>query len=171
MSSTSRRQFNRLALAAFSGALAGATLGCSHEAQEKPVESKTTPPSDKQPAAASDKTAAAGSSKLYDENLLLVGDPHVCRGLNQCKNQGKTKMNACAGQGACATAELHSCDGLNSCKGQGGCGDHPGQNKCKGQGACAVALKDKTWEKARAKFVELMKAQHKPVGPAPPAKS
>ncbi len=134
MTSTSRRQFNQLALAAFSGALAGSAVGCSHEAQENPHKTAAVP---------SDKGAAA-AAKTYDEDLLLVGNPHVCRGLNQCKNQGKTKMNACAGQGACATAEMHACQGLNSCKGQGGCGEHPGENQCKGQGACAVTLKDKT---------------------------
>lgn len=159
MSSTSRRQFNQLALAAFSGVLTGSMLGCSRNSQEKPAETKA--------ANSGAKPADTGAAKLYDENLLLVGEPHVCRGLNQCKNQGKTKMNACAGQGACATAEMHACDGLNSCKGQGGCGEHPGQNQCKGQGACAVTLKDKTWQKARDKFVELMHAKHKTVGPAP----
>ena len=56
---------------------------------------------------------------------------------------------------------MHGCDGLNSCKGQGGCGEHPGQNQCKGQGACAVTLKDKTWQKARDKFEELMAARTK----------
>ena len=89
--------------------------------------------------------AAEKNAATHDENLLLVANPHICRGLNQCKNQGKTKMNACAGQGACATAESHSCDGLNSCKGQGGCDGYPGQNQCKAQGACAVPLKDDTW--------------------------
>ena len=77
-------------------------------------------------------------------------------------------MNECAGQGACATAEKHGCDGLNTCKGQGGCGEHPGQNQCKGQGACAGARsRTKTWQKARAKFEELMAAKNKKVGPAP----
>ncbi len=158
MTSPSRRQFNQLTLAALSGTVAGSVLGCSRGAQEKTAATKTSEP-DVEPAAA---------AKTYDENLLLVGDPHVCRGLNQCKDQGKTKMNECAGQGACATAEKHSCDGLNVCKGQGGCGEHPGQNECKGQGACAVTLKDKTWQKARAKFEQLMTAKDKQFGPAPP---
>ncbi len=134
-------------------------LGCSGGKQEKALDSTAT--------GGTDGPAASETAKSYDENLLLVGDPHVCRGLNQCKNQGKTQMNECAGQGACATAEKHGCDGLNTCKGQGGCGEHPGQNQCKGQGACAVTLKDKTWQKARAKFEELMAAKNKKVGPAP----
>jgi hypothetical protein len=163
----SRRHFNQLLIAAFGGALAGSTLGCSggsHDeaagkgADSKAADAKTTGNG----APAADKNDAT-----HDEKLLLVGDPHVCRGLNQCKNQGKTKMNDCAGQGACATAEKHSCDGLNSCKGQGGCGQYPGQNQCKGQGACAVTLKDKTWLKARAKFEQVMTENHKKFGPAP----
>jgi hypothetical protein len=159
MTSPSRRQFNQLALAAFSGTLAGSMLGCNRAPQEETADTKTS--------GTGEPSASTGPAKTYDENLLLVGDPHVCRGLNQCKNQGKTKMNECAGQGACATAEKHGCDGLNACKGQGGCGEHPGQNQCKGQGGCAVTLKDKTWQKARAKFEELMTAKHRRFGPAP----
>jgi hypothetical protein len=159
MTSTSRRQFNQLAVAAFTGALTGSVLGCSGGQQEKPADPKT--------ADATGTPATAETAKTYDENLLLLGDPHICRGLNQCKNQGKSKMNECAGRGACATAEKHSCDGLNACKGQGGCGEHPGQNQCKGQGGCAVPLKDKTWQKARAKFEELMAKKNQKVGPAP----
>ena len=91
MTSASRRQFNQLALAAFSGALTGSVLGCSGGKQQKALDSKS--------ADGMDKSAASETAKTYDENLLLVGDPHVCRGLNQCKNQGKTHMNECAGQG------------------------------------------------------------------------
>jgi hypothetical protein len=160
MASTSRRQFSQLALAALSGTLAGSIIGCSQSAPQKTSEKMDAGPAEEKPA-------AAEPAKTYDENLLLAGDPHVCRGLNQCKNQGKTKMNECAGQGECATAEKHACDGLNSCKGQGGCGEHPGQNQCKGQGGCAVILKDKTWDKARAKFEELMTAHNMKFGPAP----
>ena len=156
---TSRRQFNRLVLAAFSGAVAGSVAGCS-----------CGPPNEALEEGASPNAAVPANEKnapTRDEQLLLGGNPHVCRGLNQCKNQGKTKMNDCAGQGACATAETHSCDGLNSCKGQGGCDGHPGQNQCKGQGACAVPLKADTWKKARAKFEQLMTKNHKHFGSAP----
>ncbi|HTU27489.1 MAG TPA: hypothetical protein VMF30_18920 [Pirellulales bacterium] len=159
MTAPSRRDFNHLAAAALGGALTGTLLGCSQGQPEK----KAAPKDD----AAADKPAEKEKPKLYDENLLLAGDPHVCRGLNQCKNQGKDHKNECAGQGACATADKHGCDGLNVCKGQGGCGGHPGQNECKGQGGCAVPLKDATWKKARAKFEQLMAAQGKSVGPAP----
>ena len=88
MKSTSRRQFHQLALAALSGTMAGGILGCSREQQQKTPE--------KNPADSAPEPAAA--AKTYDEQLLLVGDPHVCRGLNECKDQGKTKMNDSAGQ-------------------------------------------------------------------------
>jgi hypothetical protein len=97
----------------------------------------------------------------------MLGDPHVCRGLNTCKGKGAGKSNSCAGQGSCATAEKHTCHGDNQCKGQGGCDAHPGENTCKGKGACNVPLTSTTWPKARARFEQLMKAAGKTVGPAP----
>ncbi|HEX4000659.1 MAG TPA: hypothetical protein VHX65_19075 [Pirellulales bacterium] len=97
----------------------------------------------------------------------LLGDPHVCRGLNTCKGKGAGKSNACAGQGACATAERHTCNGENACKGQGGCGAHPGENSCKAKGSCNVPLTAQTWPKARKRFEQLMKAAGKTYGAAP----
>jgi hypothetical protein len=102
-----------------------------------------------------------------DENPLL-SDPHVCRGINTCKGKGASGKNDCAGQGTCATAEKHTCHAANQCKGQGGCGAHPGENACKAQGACNVPLKDAVWTKARKRFEQLMKADKKPFGKAPP---
>jgi len=118
-------------------------------------------------------TSTSGSENLpaappgTDLNLLMVGDPHVCRGLNVCKAKGKDHKNACAGQGACATAESHACNGLNDCKGQGGCDGTAGINSCKGKGACAVPLKDETWRLARDRFEQLAKGKHVKVGAAP----
>jgi hypothetical protein len=74
---------------------------------------------------------------------------HLCRGLNDCKGQGKGGDNACRGQGACATAKEHSCHAQNDCKGLGGCGEDVGKNDCKGKGACAVPLMDSAWETLR----------------------
>ena len=105
-----------------------------------------------------------------EEKSPLLGDPHVCRGLNTCKNKGASSKNACAGQGDCATAEAHTCHGANACKGQGGCGEHPGENTCKAKGGCNVPLKPAGWKKARARFEELMKKDGKQVGPAPAPK-
>jgi hypothetical protein len=101
------------------------------------------------------------------EKNPLLGDNHVCRGLNTCKGKGADKKNSCAGTGSCAVAEKHTCHASNACKGQGGCGNNPGENACKGKGACAVPLKDAAWKKARARFEQLMKADGKQVGPAP----
>lgn len=101
----------------------------------------------------------------------LLDEPHVCRGLNACKNRGgcgeSKGKNDCAGQGTCATAQKHGCNADNACKGQGGCGEKPGENACKGQGACAVPLGSETWSKAREHFEAAMKKAGKPFGPAP----
>ena len=98
---------------------------------------------------------------------LLLEEPHVCRGLNTCKDKGQGGANACAGQGACATATAHACAGQNACKGQGGCGEHPGENACKGKGQCAVPLSNEAWTKARAAFEAQAKAKGMTVGAAP----
>ncbi len=86
---------------------------------------------------------------------------HACMGLNHCKNQGRTRDNACAGQGYCSTALAynyadpssplvsdHTCHVLNACAGQGGCGlygtaeeqDQPGDNGCACLGSCATPI-------------------------------
>lgn len=102
--SLSRRDFERLTLAA----LGGLTVGCQEAA--KPVE-----------------TAKADVNPLLEE-------PHVCRGLNTCKGHGSDTCaglsqcatesakhicgtsNACKGQGGCGQNP-----GENDCKGKGGC--------------------------------------------------
>src|SRR5713226_4985834 len=134
----SRRDFGKLTMAAFGGMVLGTTLA---------------------------GRAAEGDDK-HDPSLLL-GEKHVCRGLNTCKGKAKGGDNSCAGTGNCATAEAHSCKGDNTCKGQGGCGEYPGQNSCKGQGSCDVPLKEKTWKKARKAFEAQMKKAGKTVGEAP----
>ncbi len=147
-----RRDLCRLALAAMGGLTAGALVGCSSN--------KT------HPAADSDKkdTQAGATPRLLQ-------DPHVCRGINTCKNRGKKgTTNECAGQAHCATVAAHDCNGLNDCKGQGGCGENPGQNECKGKGGCEVPLSDKTWPKARKRFEELMAKAGKKFGDAPALK-
>ena len=140
-SSMNRRDFQRLTAAAIGGLVAGGSLASA--ADEKP------PGKDK------DKSP-------------LLGEPHICRGLNVCKGLGAKKDNACAGQGACATAAGHSCHADNECRGQGGCGAKPGENACKGKGECGVPLSSKTWVKARKRFEELMMKEGKKFGPAPP---
>jgi hypothetical protein len=144
-SDLTRRDFQRLSMAAFGGMLLGA--GAAQAADEK------------------DKQKEDDKKK----NPLLV-EPHVCRGLNTCKNKGATKKNDCAGQGACFTANKHTCHAENACRGQGGCGEHPGENACKAKGECAVPLNKTAWAKARKRFEELMKKDGKKVGPAPKEK-
>ncbi len=141
-SELNRRDFQRLTAAAIGGLVAGASLGAGALAADSP------PGKDK------------------DKNPML-GEPHICRGLNVCKGLGTKKDNACAGQGACATAKAHGCHADNACRGQGGCGAKPGENSCKAKGECAVPLSAGTWKKARAKFEELMAKEGKKVGPAP----
>jgi hypothetical protein len=137
-----RRDFQRLTAAAFGGLLAGLTVESSAFGADKPPQK--------------DKNKSA-----------LLGEPHVCRGINMCKGLGAGKENACAGQGTCATAKAHSCHADNECRGQGGCGAKPGENNCKGMGECGVPMSEKSWKKARARFEELMAKEGKKVGPAP----
>jgi hypothetical protein len=148
-----RRDMTRLALAALGGLVTGALAGCSG--------GSTT---GGKAAASAAKDAGGG-----DKGSRLLEDPHVCRGINTCKNKGKTgTTNECAGQAHCATVAAHDCNGMNACKGQGGCGEHPGENECKGKGGCEVPLSDKTWPKARKRFEELMTKAGKKFGDAPP---
>jgi hypothetical protein len=135
-----RREFHKLAAAAVGGLVAGASLAAA--AEEKPKKKDADKP-------------------------LLLQEPNVCRGLNQCKGEGKGKKNDCAGMGACATAKAHACKGENDCAGLGGCGEHPGENKCKGMGDCKVPLKDEAWAKARKNFEAAMKKADKKFGDAP----
>lgn len=148
-----RREILRLAMAALGGLAAGAVVGCS--SSTKPVATTDTVKEDKE----------------ADPTPRLLEDPHVCRGINTCKNKGKSgTTNECAGQAHCATVKAHDCNGMNDCKGQGGCGENPGQNECKGKGGCEVPLSDKTWPKARKRFEELMSKAGKKFGDAPAKK-
>lgn len=86
---------------------------------------------------------------------------HACMGLNSCRDQGRTRDNACAGQGYCSTALAynakdpsspsvsdHTCHVQNDCANQGGCGLYgtaaeqlePGHNGCQNLGSCATPI-------------------------------
>jgi hypothetical protein len=152
-----RRDLHRLALAALGGLAAGALVGCA--GGNAPTRAQAAPDKDKQ-------------DQQADATPRLLQDPHVCRGINTCKNKGKNgTTNECAGQGSCATLPAHDCNGMNACKGQGGCGEHPGENECKGKGGCEVPLSDKTWPIARKRFEELMTKAGKKFGNPPPKKA
>lgn len=98
----SRRDFGKLAFAAFSGVVAGSVLGGSLLSADEM----------KKEAAAAEK--------------------HACCGLNACKGQGAGGDNECAGQGKCSTTEAHGCQGANACRNQGGEGinDCKGKGSC-----------------------------------------
>jgi hypothetical protein len=102
------------------------------------------------------KFPASPPDKLHEHELR-----HACMGLNGCQGQGRTRDNACAGQGYCSTAleynyakpsapkvSDHTCHVKNACAGQGGCGlygtgeeqESPGQNECKTLGSCATPI-------------------------------
>ncbi|HLJ10895.1 MAG TPA: hypothetical protein VKU82_06885 [Planctomycetaceae bacterium] len=147
-----RRDFHRLTAAAFGGMVAGSLAGCSDDKKAAPA------------GGASQSARSEGT-----EVAAAKSEPHACRGLNACKNQGESGKNDCAGQGTCATKEWrHTCASANACKGQGGCGANPTENDCKGQGACNIPLMDDAWEKARKRFAEKMEKAGKKFGEAPP---
>jgi hypothetical protein len=145
-------ELGKFTMAALSGLVAGATMsGCGSS----------------ETATNSNKPATDGSGTPVQTASIV--EMHNCKGLNACKGQGADGKNACAGQGGCAAAAArHGCKGHNACKGQGGCGEMAGKNECKGQGGCQVPMKDQdAWKKARQEFEARMKAENKPVGPAP----
>ena len=124
-------------------------------------------------------------------------DLHACMGLNSCAGQdrfGKDgaprfSPNSCAGQGYCATTQMHSCHTNNNCAGQGGCGlygsesevSQPGQNDCRSMGSCATPINAErfittgglrgtsVWARARKVFAEAQETAVKPIGPQPVA--
>ena len=120
-----RRDFHKLTTAALGGLAAGAMLGCRNDPEPGGPDVPVTP--------------------------TRGPEIHLCRGLNECKGQGKGGENTCRGQGACATAKEASCGGNNECKGLGGCGEKVGANECKGQGGCHIPLMPDAWDTLRKK--------------------
>ena len=137
-----RRDFHKLTSAALGGLAAGSVLGCG-----KP---------------------GVGTAKTGTETTVAKAEVHLCRGLNDCKGQGKDGKNTCRGQGVCATAKEHSCGSQNECKGLGGCGETAGANSCKGEGGCHVPLMDSAWETLRKKKEAEWTEKKLEVGFAPP---
>lgn len=111
-----------------------------------------------------DASKYAGVPKFPSTPPAAVGEGearHACMGLNGCRGQGRTRDNACAGQGYCSTALAHdfadpgtplvsdhTCHVLNACRDQGGCGlygtaeeqSEPGHNDCATLGSCATPI-------------------------------
>ena len=145
-----RRDFHRLAVAAFGGIVAGAAVGSGASAPPNGTAEKKADPAAKPPEG---------------ETKVATAEPHACRGLNTCK----TDKNECAGLSTCATVE-HACAEQNDCKYLGGCGRNPGANECKGKGGCQVPMvHGDAWDRARKAFEERMKMADKKFGDAPPA--
>jgi hypothetical protein len=144
-----RRDFNKLTTAALGGLAAGTLLGCNQKG-------------------APGNAAAPGGG----ETTLAKAEVHLCRGLNDCKGQGKDSKNSCRGQGVCATAKEHSCGGQNDCKGLGGCGETVGSNDCKTKGGCQVPLMtepagESAWDKLRKKKESEWTEKKLEIGAAP----
>ncbi len=173
-SELSRRVFNRLSMAAFSGLVAGAAVGCGGGEGEGTGGSAGTG------GGSGAGTGTGGAATTASTTTTGGGEPvafswvtaekHVCRGLNACEGKGgRDVANACAGQGACATFPEITCATQNACKGQGGCGEHPGENSCKTEGGCGVPLTGGMWESARENFEAAMEAAGREFGEAPEA--
>lgn len=137
-----RRDFHKLTTAALGGLAAGAVLGCSKK----------------------DEKIKGGDGITQ----VATNDVHLCRGLNECKGQGKDGKNSCRGQGSCATAKEHSCASQNDCKGLGGCGGKEGANECRQKGGCSVPLMEGAWESLRKKKEAEWGEKKLEIGPAPP---
>jgi hypothetical protein len=142
MSELDRRRFNELSAAALAGLAAGTLAGCGDGSPKRQPVGKGT-------------------------QVTVEGDRHLCRGLNDCRGQGRSGNNECRGQGDCATLAEHSCGGQNECKGQGGCGENPGLNECKGHGGCSVPLMDAAWDKVRERKVAAWTNANEKYGVAP----
>jgi hypothetical protein len=165
-----RRDFHRLATAAFGGVLAGAIAGCGDgDRAEKPATPSSTTGTQTTSKGGESAPVAAASKGGAVAGATAVA-LHACRGLNECKTQGKDHKNTCAGQGSCYTVS-HDCSGKNDCKNQGGCGGTNGFNDCKGKGGCGhfPIADEATWKKARAAFESRMTKTGKKLGPAPAA--
>jgi len=159
----SRRDFHKLSAAALGGLCAGSLIGCGEQASK---------PGPKTGDAGTPKSSDLGTKPADTKAVAAVAGQHACRGLNDCKGQGRDHKNSCAGQGTCYTVS-HDCSGKNDCKYLGGCGGENGLNNCKGKGGCGhfpIAEED-VWKKARAAFEARRKEAGKPVGPAPPGKA
>jgi hypothetical protein len=164
-----RRDFHKLSAAALAGMIAGTTIGCGEDKPQSgspTAEGSKAAPKSPPPA---EKEVAKSDSKAKPVAAAAVA-MHACRGLNECKGQGRDKKNACAGRGSCYTV-THDCSGKNDCKNQGGCGGTNGFNDCKGKGGCGhfPIGEDDVWKKARDAFESRMKVAGKSIGPAPAA--
>jgi hypothetical protein len=96
----SRRDFGKLALAAFGGVVAGSMLGSSLlSADEKAA------PKDAHVCCglnACKGHGAGGKNDCAGQGSCATVEAHGCSGTNGCKGQGGSGDNACKGKGSCA---------------------------------------------------------------------
>jgi hypothetical protein len=98
----SRRDFGKLAIAAFGGVVAGSMLGGGLLSAD---EKAAAPKADAH--ACCGLNACKGQGKGADNACAGQGscattEAHSCAGSNACKGQGGTADNACKGKGSCA---------------------------------------------------------------------
>ena len=100
-----RRDVTRLALAALGGLVTGALVGCGGN----PTTEGKTP-------ADTGKGTAQGTGSGEKLSRLLE-DPHVCRGINTCKNKGKKgTANECAAACGKFPDDTHMAACATSCR-------------------------------------------------------
>jgi hypothetical protein len=97
----SRRDFGKLTLAAFGGALAGSLLGSS------PLSAEEAKAAAREAHSCCGLNTCKGNGAGADNACAGQGtcstvEAHGCGGENACKNQGPDYANDCAGKGSCA---------------------------------------------------------------------
>ncbi|HSS52030.1 MAG TPA: hypothetical protein VLX28_24070 [Thermoanaerobaculia bacterium] len=98
----SRRDFGKLALAAFGGVVAGSMLGSSLLSA---AEEKKAAPKDAHACCGLNECkgqGAGGKNECAGKGSCATVEAHSCAGSNACKGQGGTGDNACKGKGSCA---------------------------------------------------------------------
>lgn len=97
----SRRDFGKLALAAFGGVLAGSVLGGSVlSADEMKKEMKDAHACCGLNACKGQ--GASGDNQCAGQGKCSTTEAHGCAGANACKNQGGEGVNDCKGHGSCS---------------------------------------------------------------------
>ncbi|MBW8875020.1 MAG: hypothetical protein JF614_08655 [Acidobacteria bacterium] len=97
----SRRDFGKLALAAFGGVVAGSVLGGRLlSADEKKEAAKDAHACCGLNACKGE--GAGGKNDCAGQGSCATAAAHSCAGTNDCKGQGGTGDNSCKGKGSCA---------------------------------------------------------------------
>jgi hypothetical protein len=96
----SRRDFGKLAVAAFGGVLAGSVMGGSLLSADEKEMAK-----DAHACCGLNTCKGSGAGAENDcagQGKCATTEAHGCAGSNACKNQGGTADNECKGHGTCA---------------------------------------------------------------------